>query len=220
MTATTTTSSCPPSYHVPLDEKRVRLRRKVGISQLRMSAPASPSTAAVYDSPRRPMSHPAHTSSASVLSTASSIPITHLQSHHRGQSSNNIPRIGHHTRPYYSTILRRESARPSTSLGFQSRSVSDQSSRPVSTSSTYFDRETSSFALPTTAYSPGEFGYIPPSKKHNSGFSMSGETELRMALADDDVGSYKYKDMRKGGVRGHVKRIGKEIRDKLSLFRR
>lgn len=41
-----------------------------------------------------------------------------------------------------------------------------------------------------------------------------------MALADDDVGSYKYKDMRKGGFRGHVKRIGKEIRDKLSLFRR
>ncbi len=126
-------------------------------------------------------------------------------------------------------------SRPATSHDFRpgdARSVSPFNIPPSVSSTRYFDDidwekppelsppYTLSSASTTACYTPGEFGYIPPTAAYNSGFSLSGETELRMALADDDASSYKYKDMRKRGVRMQVRRLGQGIREKLSHFRK
>ncbi|KAF8996573.1 hypothetical protein BDZ89DRAFT_1084130 [Hymenopellis radicata] len=248
---TTMTHSCPSAFHDARSEysyhheeetrEQKTLRRRGGITQLRMSAPASSSplsSPSPSHASRRPISHPTHSSTASIAST-SSIPITQFQSHYRSHSQSNIPRLGAR-RPYYSSVIRKDiMSRPSTSHDFRS-----DDARPVSpfnispscyastTSGRYFDdiewekppELSPPYTLPsarsTASYTPGEFGYIPPTAAYNSGFSLSGETELRMALADDDAGSYKYKDMRKRGVRMHVRRLGQGIWEKFSHFRK
>ncbi|KAK0476415.1 hypothetical protein IW261DRAFT_1567087 [Armillaria novae-zelandiae] len=225
------------------------LRRKQPMEKLRLSAPASPAPtrpASVEGRrTRRPASQPPQSSHDSITSSISlSIPITKLQGPRRSNSqSNNIPRLGHPHRPYYSSVIRKDMSRPTSPQPeykpSDSRPTSPMSLRPSSAGhGMAFSGRTSSvghdFDLPTppdldysstfpsasTAYSPGEFGYIPPvDKLKNMGFSMSGEAELRMALASgDDAGSFRFKDMSpkpRLGVRSQVKKFGIGLKNRL-----
>lgn len=241
------------SYHDALVQEfsagQRALRRKQPMEKLRLSAPASPAptrpTSVDGRKSRRPASQPPQSSHDSITSSISlSIPITKLQGPRRSNSqSNNIPRLGHPHRPYYSSVIRKDMSRPtSPQLEYKpsdSRPTSPMSLRPSSAGhGMAFSGRTSSvghdFDLPTppdldysstfpsapTAYSPGEFGYIPPVEKlNNMGFSMSGEAELRMALASgDDAGSFRFKDMSpkpRLGVRSQVKKFGKGLKNRL-----
>ncbi|KAK0204487.1 hypothetical protein DFS33DRAFT_1273590 [Desarmillaria ectypa] len=225
------------------------LRRKQPMEKLRMSAPASPvptrPTSVDGWTSRRPASQPPQSSHDSITSSISlSIPITKLQGPRRSNSqSYNIPRLGHPHRPYYSSVIRKDMSRPTSPQPeykpSESRPTSPMSLQPSSAGhGIAFSGRTSSvghdFDLPTppdldysstfpsasTAYSPGEFGYIPPVEKlNNMGFSMSGEAELRMALASgDDAGSFRFKDMSpkpRLGVRSQVKKFGKGLKNRL-----
>ncbi|KAG7444828.1 uncharacterized protein BT62DRAFT_1077579 [Guyanagaster necrorhizus] len=229
-------------------EQRV-LRRKQPMEKLRVSAPASPAPTRPVSvdgrTSRRPVSQPPQSSHDSITSSISlSIPITKLHGLRRSNSqSYNIPRLGHPHRPYYSSVIRKDLSRPTSPQPeykpSESRPTSPMSLRPSSpghgmafsgrTSSVGHDFDlptppdldySSTFPSASTGYSPGEFGYIPPvDKLNNMGFSMSGEAELRMALASgDDAGSFKFKDMSpkpRLGVRSQVKKFGKGLKNRL-----
>lgn len=239
------------SYHDALVQEfsagQRALRRKQPMEKLRLSAPASPAPTrpASVDGrkSRRPASQPPQSSHDSITSSISlSIPITKLQGPRRSNSqSNNIPRLGHPHRPYYSSVIRKDMSRPTSPQPeykpSDSRPTSPMSLPPSSAGHAFsgrtssvghdFDPPTppdldysSTFPSASTTYSPGEFGYIPPvDKLNNMGFSMSGEAELRMALASgDDAGSFRFKDMSpkpRLGVRSQVKKFGKGLKNRL-----
>ncbi|KIY68715.1 hypothetical protein CYLTODRAFT_489536 [Cylindrobasidium torrendii FP15055 ss-10] len=211
------------------------LHRKGAMGQLRKSAPPCPSpinppsafTTSSRHHSRRHNSQPVRTPQSSSFSSTTSIPITVLQAHHRSysSSSSNIP-PGHISRPYYSTVMRRSPASgrrsldhspsPPPSVAYRARPMSlDAAAGPRVAYNSHVFSATLPVAgsTPSIAYTPGEFGYIPPSGRSSRdsqrpGFSVSGETEMRMALADD---AYKYRDTKSRGVRGHVRRIKEKL---------
>ncbi|KAG1738425.1 uncharacterized protein EDB91DRAFT_1054665 [Suillus paluster] len=136
-------------------------------------------------------------------------------------------RIGHPSRPYY-TVIRKNMSRPSTpglpsSLPrTPSPMPSDYDYAPRATRSldcgegmpVQFGRE----SRPMSMVLPGQA--VPVSVY--SGFSLSGETEMRMNLArwrkedaPDEPGDYLFKETgcRGKGMKGRVKKLGKSLRD-------
>ncbi|EGN99197.1 hypothetical protein SERLA73DRAFT_182076 [Serpula lacrymans var. lacrymans S7.3] len=139
-------------------------------------------------------------------------------------------RLGHPSRPYY-TAIRKNMSRPNTPGLPNSAS---RTPSPIPPETTYTPRATKSldcgerlapvqngFSLrPTSMVLPGQgvSGYP------YAGFSLSGETELRMALArwrsqeaPDEPGEYRFRDMgrcdTKARMKGTVMKLGKGLKD-------
>jgi len=129
-------------------------------------------------------------------------------------------RLGHPMRPYYSAI-RKNMTRPSSpcDYNFASRpsspSLAAFSTSRISTTLSDSDVHRSPFHFPARGHS--SFQDPPPAM----GCSLSGETELRMALARNPDGScseYKFLKLerggkRKGGVRSKVRQLSKDLKD-------
>ncbi|KAG2132976.1 hypothetical protein DEU56DRAFT_811601 [Suillus clintonianus] len=136
-------------------------------------------------------------------------------------------RIGHPSRPYY-TAIRKNMSRPGTP-GLPS-SLSRTPS-PMPSDYDYAPRATRSLdcgerisvqfgrdSRPMSMVLPGQA--VPVNLY--SGFSLSGETEMRMNLArwrredgPDEPGDYLFKETghRRNGIKGRVKKLGKGLRD-------
>ncbi|KAJ7459163.1 hypothetical protein B0H11DRAFT_180536 [Mycena galericulata] len=171
------------------------LRRKKHLSIYRVSAPAqSPVAEVVIEIPsvQRPQSM---ISPSSVVYDRSSLhPPARPQMHNRTYSQPSNVRLGHPSRPYYSAI------RPNSPLGNSSRPTSmlsphASSIQPSPMSSGYSpklvddtdDDETlfsPAMSRPSSRFSFGFGGFgSPASSALHSGSSVSGEMEMRMALA-------------------------------------
>ncbi|KAG2061070.1 hypothetical protein BDR06DRAFT_947578 [Suillus hirtellus] len=136
-------------------------------------------------------------------------------------------RIGHPSRPYY-TVIRKNMSRPSTP-GLPSSLPRTPS--PIPSDYDYAPRGTRSLdcgervsvqfgrdSRPMSMILPGQA--IPVNVY--SGFSLSGETEMRMNLArwrkedgPDEPGDYLFKETghRGKGIKGRVRKLGKGLRD-------
>ncbi|OJA19535.1 hypothetical protein AZE42_06603 [Rhizopogon vesiculosus] len=134
-------------------------------------------------------------------------------------------RIGHPSRPYY-TAIRKNMSRPGTPV------LLPRTPSPMPSDYDYAPRGTKSLdcgertpvqfgrdSRPMSMVIPGQV--IPVSLY--SGFSLSGETEMRMNLArwrkedaPDEPGDYLFKEtgrFGKGMLKGRVKKLGKGLRD-------
>ena len=135
-------------------------------------------------------------------------------------------RIGHPNRPYY-TVIRKNMSRPGTPV-FPQRTASpipksDYDYAPRATKSLDCgERTPARFSLdsrPMSMVMPGQANLV----NAYSGFSLSGETEMRMNLArwrkedaPDEPGDYLFKETgrcRHGMLKGRVKKFGKGLRD-------
>ncbi|KAJ7269432.1 hypothetical protein B0H12DRAFT_38816 [Mycena haematopus] len=216
----------PPSPTRP----RVRaLRRKKHLSIYRASAPAqSPVAEVAIEIPFAPRPQSMVSPPSVIEECPPAYPPTKPQAHNRSQSQPNV-RLGHPSRPYYSAI-RKNMSRPNSPFGDSSMN----SSRP--TSMVYPSRTTSpTFGyLPRTfedsdddetpsvsrAASPSPFiSGLGGSSAAHSGFSVSGEMEMRMALAGLTIGqqepSFRFQRTGKiqSSVHGRVKKLGKGLKD-------
>jgi hypothetical protein len=224
----------PPPASPTLPRVTTRaLRRKKHISIYRTSAPAQSPVAEVAIEipfvPTRPQSMVSPVSSAVDDSPPLYPPTKPQQMHNRTHSQPNV-RLGHPSRPYYSAF-RKNMSRPNSPYGDSSMN----SSRPTS------------MVLPSRATSPALGGYLPqtfedtdddetPSASRAaspsgfsfglggpsgslSGFSVSGEMEMRMALAALAIGqqdsSFQFQETGKmqSSVRGRVMKLGKGLKD-------
>ncbi|KAJ7492337.1 hypothetical protein FB451DRAFT_1217953 [Mycena latifolia] len=178
------------------------LRRKKHLSSYRASAPAqSPVAEVAFEIPtvQRPQSMVAVVHVPSTLHPPAK-PVMHNRSH----SQPNIVRLGHPSRPYYSAI-RNNMSRPNSPMGNSSTNpprpasmalpshVSLIQSSPTSFGlSNPFDDadDEDTFASPAASHHPSSsrfsFGlgaFNSPASALQSGSSVSGEMEMRMALA-------------------------------------
>ncbi|KAK7063977.1 hypothetical protein R3P38DRAFT_2821599 [Favolaschia claudopus] len=209
---------------------RVALRRKKHLSIYRSSAPAqSPVAEVAIEIPlvTRPQSM---VTPPSVIDEVPPLfPSTKPQmTHHRAHSQPNV-RLGHPSRPYYSAI-RKNMSRPSSpygssvtassrpsSMAFSSRTTSPTFGHlPEAFEDTDDDDET---PAPSRAASPSRFAFGGVSTSH-PGFSVSGEMEMRMALAALAAGqrqdsSFQFRETvtPPTTVRGRVKQLGKGLKD-------
>jgi hypothetical protein len=175
---------------------------------------ANPSTSSIHDTPQQtlrrkkrmilhsPNITPQH-SETNLVRTAYSTPEPH--------SGHFFP-LGHPSRPYYSAI-RKNMSRPSSPFDNNtSNSLRSFSPLPYSHSSLpndSFQDDYSAFHTPPTS-----------SRLFSSsvtGFSLSGETEMRIALArqqvrnsPDELTDYKFHDTRKTG-KGRLRRVVKKM---------
>ncbi|KAJ7103244.1 hypothetical protein B0H15DRAFT_202563 [Mycena belliarum] len=214
------------------------LRRKRNLSTYRVSAPAQSPVAEAFVIPpvQRPQSMISPLSLGHGLATlhSSTKPIVHNRSH----SQPNVVRLGHPTRPYYSAI-RSNMSRPSSPLGNTSANLS----RPVSTvlpshisssSPNILDdtEDGDTFLPPATSRRPssskfslGFGGFSSPASALHSGASVSGEMEMRMALAalareshqQDTSFQFQETGKKHASVGWRVKQVGKSLK---SLVRR
>ncbi|KAJ7878602.1 hypothetical protein B0H13DRAFT_972774 [Mycena leptocephala] len=228
----------PPSPTRPGVMTRA-LRRKKHLSIYRASAPVqSPVAEVAIEIPcvQRPQS---------MISPASEeepiYPPTKPQMHNRSHSQPTHIRLGHPSRPYYSAI-RKNMSRPNS----PSANASMNSSRPASrsrpnsvamepspslgylphTPDTTDDDHT--FMLPTTAHRPSSsrisfgFGGVGSSASAlHSGFSVSGEMEMRMALAAlargtrQEASDFQFQETGRmqNSVSGRVRKLGRGLKD-------
>ncbi|KAJ7109919.1 hypothetical protein C8R44DRAFT_883942 [Mycena epipterygia] len=199
----------PPPTPSPARRITTRpLRRKKHLSIYRVSAPAqSPVTQVSFDIPsvQRPQSMVSSPSSVvyDPVPLPYPYPSTKPLMHSRCHSQPNI-RLGHSSRPYYSAI-RKNMSRPNSPLGNSSpppsrpASVALPISQPPPMSFGYLpqalddtedDDDDDAFLSPVISPRPSSsrfsFGlgrFNSPASALHSGFSVSGEMEMRMALA-------------------------------------
>lgn len=155
---------------------------------------------------------------------------------------NNTVRLGHPSRPYYTAIRKNMSPASIHSSGSRPtspHSVLSRASSPAPSSSLLTPNPASflDISLDDTDNLPLSFTLTPPPsgrfshrQSHSlpsfafaaqkSGFSVSGETEMRMTLAMEGStdGGYKFRDNEKKTLKGHVKKMSKELKD--LIFRR
>ncbi|KAG1845314.1 hypothetical protein DFJ58DRAFT_801149 [Suillus subalutaceus] len=198
-----------------------KLRRKKGIPSLKRMSSLScrsrsqQSSPAIDDRTESPAPYPVH-----VAPTPSPAPSTAI-------SAEPPVRIGHPSRPYY-TAIRKNMSRPSTA-GHPSSLARTPS--PIPSDYDYSPRATKSLdcgeripvqfgrdSRPMSMVLPGQA--VPVNLF--SGFSLSGETEMRMNLArwrkedgPDEPGDYLFKETgyRGKGIKGRVRKLGKGLRD-------
>jgi len=217
------------------------LRRKKHLSIYRISAPVGSTVAEEptdLDIPiaQRPVSQPCLSKSSPSSPPAPRplfIPITKTQIHTRSHSTPDAIRLGHPNRPYYGAI-RNNMSRPTSIIEYShcsppasSRPTSILLSSPPGLSRLPQATEDEIFVPPamsplssisptssSTAYSPfGGFGFLSPVSRsgHRSGGSLSGETEMRMALAREDADDeYRFHDTVKKG--GTLKKLGQGLK--------
>lgn len=206
------------------------LRRKKHLSIYRTSAPPqSPVAEVAIEIPLvvRPQSM---VSPPSTIDDSPSYPPTkpQMHMHARTQSQPNV-RLGHPSRPYYSAI-RKNMSRPNSPYDSPYGSSSRPASPSRATSPTFGylpqtfedsdDDETPSAsraASPSTLASRFSFG---GSSALHSGFSVSGEMEMRMALAalsrgQQQESSFQFQETAKApsSVHGRVMKLGKGLKD-------
>ncbi|KAG6916203.1 hypothetical protein DXG01_007833 [Tephrocybe rancida] len=208
------------------------LRRKKRLSLYRPSTPRPESVASSsFTATSSPSIVSMPQSAVSVEDSIFSVPRTEpdMSKHARSRSQPaNVVRLGHPSRPLYSAI-RPNMSRPSTAIGPPARpsrpiSLPAPSRAPspgimsvLSSPSALYDEDGYAFERPTSSHGRGvpsfpAFGSI---SRRDAGFSLSGETELRMALARDHVDAFKFKDMGKrhsGKVMTKVKQVGKGLK--------
>ncbi|KAG1736552.1 hypothetical protein EDB19DRAFT_1720960 [Suillus lakei] len=198
-----------------------KLRRKKGMPSLkRMSSLScrsrSQQSCSVFDDcTESPAPHTTHV--APISSPAPSTPV----------STEPPVRIGHPSRPYY-TVIRKNMSRPGTPVLPSSLS---RTSSPIPSDYDYPPRATRSLdcgeripvqfgrdSRPMSMVLPGQA--VPVNLY--SGFSLSGETEMRMNLArlrkedgPDEPGDYLFKEtgLHGKGIKGRVRKLGKGLRD-------
>ncbi|KAJ7631231.1 hypothetical protein FB45DRAFT_683726, partial [Roridomyces roridus] len=189
-----------------------RLRRKEHLSIYRLSAPAQSPVEVVIEIPstQRPQS-------MLPPSSATHAPLYHAPyTHNRCNSQPNI-RLGHPKRPLYSAI-RPNMSRPS--------SPTMKPPRPTSMLPASHDALVSPAGPPPSSsrFSFG-FGSFPSSQTHaalHSGSSVSGEMEMRMALASlareahEQDASFQFKETSKrSSMSWRVKKLGQGLKDLL-----
>ncbi|KAG1866131.1 hypothetical protein F4604DRAFT_1778923 [Suillus subluteus] len=215
---------CPDASVVSLSDSSQccpKLRRKKGIPSLKRMSSLScrsrsqQSSPAIDDRTESPVPYPVH-----VAPTPSPAPSTAV-------SAEPPVRIGHPSRPYY-TAIRKNMSRPSTA-GHPSSLARTPS--PIPSDYDYSPRATKSLdcgeripvqfgrdSRPMSMVLPGQA--VPVNLF--SGFSLSGETEMRMNLArwrkedgPDEPGDYLFKETgyRGKGIKGRVRKLGKGLRD-------
>lgn len=135
-------------------------------------------------------------------------------------------RLGHPNRPYYS-VIRKNMSRPSSP-------VVPRTPSPIPSYYEYVPRGTKSLDCGERPYGSLRYGrnsrpmsMVLPGQMHPerpySGFSLSGETEMRMELArwrqedaPDQPGDFHFQEMNRsrirGKVKGTVKRLGKGLK--------
>ncbi|KAJ6483903.1 hypothetical protein DFH09DRAFT_399471 [Mycena vulgaris] len=184
------------------------LRRKKHLSIYRASAPAqSPVAEVAIEIPCVQRPHSMISPSSEVYDPSSLHPPTKPLSHSRSHSQPNIVRLGHPSRPYYSAI-RKNMSRPNSPLGNSSTNPSRPASmalpshvsgliQPPPTSfghlpTAFYDTDdegtsitpvTSHHRPSSSIFSFGLGGFSSPTSGLHSGSSVSGEMEMRMALA-------------------------------------
>ncbi|KAH7928129.1 hypothetical protein BV22DRAFT_232536 [Leucogyrophana mollusca] len=204
----TVPSQCSPHRALRRKKRMTLLKRKSSISLRSRVRTPSPFLSRVETA--TPCSDPAR--SSYMLSLASSMGI------------DPPARLGHPSRPYY-TAIRQNMSRPTTPCLPRTPS-------PVSPEFDYMPRGTRSLdcgerlsmefgcqSRPMSMVLPGHITSASPF----SGFSLSGETEMRMALAKwrhedapDVPGDYHFHDMGqrgKVGVKGKVKKLGQGLKE-------
>lgn len=198
-----------------------KLRRKKGMPSLKRMSSLScrsrsqQSSPAFDDRAESPAPHTMH-----VAPAPSPAPSTAVSAEHP-------VRIGHPSRPYY-TVIRKNMSRPGTPV-LPSSLVRTPS--PIPSDYDYAPRATRSLdcgerisvqfgrdSRPMSMVLPGQA--VPVNLY--SGFSLSGETEMRMNLArwrkedgPDEPGDYLFKETghRGKGIKGRVRKLGKGLRD-------
>lgn len=198
-----------------------KLRRKRGVPSLKRMSSLScrsrsqQSSPAIDDRTESPAPHTVH-----VAPTASPAPSSAV-------SAEPPVRIGHPSRPYY-TVIRKNMSRPSTA---GNPSTLPRTPSPIPSDYDYAPRATKSLdcgeripvqfgrdSRPMSMVLPGQA--VPANMF--SGFSLSGETEMRMNLArwrkedgPDEPGDYLFKETghRGKGIKGRVRKLGKGLRD-------
>ncbi|KAJ6621072.1 hypothetical protein B0H10DRAFT_2018525 [Mycena sp. CBHHK59/15] len=222
------------------------LRRKKHLSIYRVSAPAqSPVVEVPLDLPfvQRPKSM---VSPSSVVYESS--PLAHAPTrphiHSRTQSQPSNIRLGHPSRPYYSAI-RKNMSRPNSPLANASTNPSRPTSMVLSQSPPIAQRpsfdylqrifddtedingDEVAFGSPhsrrgsASRFSFGLGGFSSPPSTSNSGFSVSGEMEMRMALAalareahqQDPSFQFQETGRMQSTISWHVKKLGRGLKD-------
>jgi hypothetical protein len=116
-------------------------------------------------------------------------------------------RIGTPSRPYY-TAIRKNMSRPNSPSPLPSRSPSPS---PLQTSTPCIMPRLMSLVSTPTSKEHLPLASIPQFQSPHRGFSLSGETELRMSLPD-----YRFREMgnrTSGSVGRKVRKLGREIKD-------
>jgi len=218
------------------------LRRKKHLSIYRLSAPAqSPVAEVVIEIPslQRPQSM---ISPSSVVDDPSPLYPARPQMHSRSQSQPTNIRLGHPSRPYYSAI-RQNMSRPNSPLGNSSMKPSRPASMmmlPSHVSSLIQPSPNSFSSVPhllddmdddvtlvasASSHRPSSsrfsFGFgSPASTALHSGSSVSGEMEMRMALAAlarearQQDPSFQFQETGKNSsVSWRVKKLGQGLKD-------
>jgi len=167
-------------------------------------------------------------------------PPTRPLMHSRSHSQPNVVRLGHPSRPYYSAI-RKSMSRPNSPLGDSmdpprpaSMALPSRVSSPAPTSFGYLphtfddtDDEDAFIPPPTSRrpsssrFSVGLGGFTSPASTLHSGSSVSGEMEMRMALAalaresHQPDSSFQFQETGKmhASVSWRVRRLGKGLKD-------
>ncbi|KAJ7161285.1 hypothetical protein C8R43DRAFT_992185 [Mycena crocata] len=233
----------PPSPRLRLMARP--LRRKKHLSIYRASAPAQSPVAEAIEIPSAPRPQSMISQSSAVVNDPSPLRSeTKPMMHNRSHSQPNIVRLGHPSRPYYSAI-RKNMSRPNSPLGNASMTPSRSTStiipalisslnQPSPASFGYlphvFDDTDDDDApsSPATSRRPsssrfsfGFGGFSTPASALNSGFSVSGEMEMRMALAalareaQEQGPSLQFQETGKthDSVGGRVRKLGKGLKD-------
>lgn len=212
LSITSTSSQCSPNHKLRRKQRMPLLKRMSSLSFCSQSQQSSP---AYDDRAQSPLPHAMQASHVPSTPSPLSTPV----------SAEPPVRIGHHSRPYY-TVIRKNMSRPSTP-GHLPRTPS-----PIQSDYDYAPRGTKSLdcgermsvqfgrdSRPMSMVIPGQV--IPVSMY--SGFSLSGETEMRMNLArwrmedaPDEPGDYLFKETgrcRRGILKASVKKFGRGLRD-------
>jgi hypothetical protein len=222
-------STPKPFAEPPSPQKTLRRKKRMSLFRTSappcVTSPSIPDSPSVT-LPQRPQSHSYTKPPQSPEYLPLALPAPSPSSHTRSRSQPNATvRLGHPSRPYY-TAIRPHMARP-TPLIEPTESLSPPSpipSRPLSlppparaaspgvhsllSATSLFtmpEQEDLSPLSPSSATSlaynvhPRPFA-LGGSTSHRSGFSLSGEAELRMALSQAEVGvpsedQYRYRDM-------------------------
>ncbi|KAF9460321.1 hypothetical protein BDZ94DRAFT_1311579 [Collybia nuda] len=220
------------------------LRRKKRMTLFRASTPSSVTSPSVPDS--------ASITSHSPVYSTHTLPVPTKATHTRSQSQPYASvRLGHPSRPYY-TAIRPHMSRPSSPVEPTDslRAPSPNPSRPLSlpppprapspgifsvlsTTSFLSMPEREPLPLFSSSTSPSVYDAAPrpfafgSSMSHRSGFSLSGETELRIALAreQEEFGMpardrYRYRDMapatHETGMMKKVNKLKRGLKDLVS----
>ena len=207
-----TSSQCSPNHKLRR-KKRMPLLKHMSSLSFRSRSPQSSCDSRAQS----PVPHA--TQAPHVARTPSPAPLTPV--------SAELPvRIGHPNRPYY-TAIRKNMSRPGTPV------LLPRTPSPMPSDYDYAPRATKS--LDCGEHTPMQFGrdsrpmsMVVPGEvipvNFYSGFSLSGETEMRMNLArwrkedaPDEPGDYLFKETTgrfgKGMLKGRVKKLGKGLRD-------